>query len=107
MSELELKPCPFCGGEAHIQCIPHFEGKHYYGLCLMCHAKTQARPDEGSAAVDWNTRAEKHGHWFPAISSCGMACLKCSICGHETAAIKNYCDTCGAKMESEEEDEDS
>ena len=60
MSEVKLKPCPFCGGEAQIQCVPNYgmEGKYYYGLCLKCHAKTQARPAEISAAVDWNTRHE-------------------------------------------------
>lgn len=58
MSEVKLKPCPFCGGEAQIQCVPNYgmEGKYYYGLCLKCHSKTQARPAEISAAVDWNTR---------------------------------------------------
>lgn len=59
MSEVKLKPCPFCGGEAHIQCIPHFEGKHYYGLCLTCKAKTLPEKTEDAAAVHWNKRLDK------------------------------------------------
>ncbi len=54
----ELKCCPFCGGEADIQCVPTFEGKHYYGLCLKCKVRTRYRDTESEAVTDWNTRHE-------------------------------------------------
>lgn len=48
MSE-ELKPCPFCGGEAE------YEGLYCY--CLQCESRMADNPDEASAIAAWNRRA--------------------------------------------------
>lgn len=32
MSEIKLKPCPFCGGEAHIDCFPGLD-RPYLPVC--------------------------------------------------------------------------
>ena len=53
MSEIKLKPCPFCGGKAEII-------KTYSTIwvkCLDCHASTTCRPTEAEAAKIWNRRA--------------------------------------------------
>lgn len=53
----ELKPCPFCGGEAEI--ISGFGGK-YTVQCEKggCMANIMWCPDKDSAIKAWNRRAE-------------------------------------------------
>ena len=53
MKETELKPCPFCGGEA----------RRYNGnldlcgiVCKKCGAKVYGRADKASATRAWNRR---------------------------------------------------
>ena len=52
MSDIELKPCPFCGGKA--KCI------EYYGLfhviCCDCYIAGRDRPSIDGAIEAWNTR---------------------------------------------------
>lgn len=58
----ELKPCPFCGGEAHIGAGygSAFDGTVYFAECMM--AKCPAQPELDcfdtveKAAEVWNTR---------------------------------------------------
>ena len=53
MSEIKLKPCPFCGGEAKIV-------KSYYTIwakCICCGAKSRCEENEEKAAEAWNRRA--------------------------------------------------
>ena len=50
----ELKPCPFCGGEAI-----RFENKTFgHGICCKkCEAKTDYWASKGAATRAWNRRA--------------------------------------------------
>ena len=52
MSDIELKPCPFCGGKA--KCI------EYYGLfhviCCDCYIAGRDRPSIDEAIEAWNIR---------------------------------------------------
>lgn len=54
MSEIKLKPCPFCGGEAEIQ---DGSGLHYV-YCTKCGASTIGRIKGGTekSVQNWNTR---------------------------------------------------
>ena len=77
MTDKELKPCPFCGGEAEIK-----RGQIYYTACVQAHCtkcgasmpkvpinhqmyicgKTVTLSEEKAiqkAANDWNRRADK------------------------------------------------
>lgn len=51
----DLKPCPFCGGEARI----HFSvwGDSYYAKCCKCLAETKVHQTEAEAIEAWNRRA--------------------------------------------------
>lgn len=50
--ELELLPCPFCGGEAVI-----FEGDADWGVdCLVCRVMVRGETTEGNAIAAWNRR---------------------------------------------------
>ena len=48
-----LKPCPFCGGEATI-----IGDDYYWCQCLNCWAETLGSEDVQQAIEYWNRRAE-------------------------------------------------
>lgn len=49
----ELKPCPFCGGEAEIR------GDGYFWIqCKYCWAETTGSEDMAEAIEAWNRRAD-------------------------------------------------
>ena len=54
MSEIELRPCPFCGSEGVI--CNRFEDVHYVE-CLGCSAKVESYNGLEDAVAGWNTRA--------------------------------------------------
>lgn len=54
MSEIELKPCPFCGSEGVI--CNRFEDV-YYVECLCCSAKVESYNGLEDAVAGWNARA--------------------------------------------------
>lgn len=71
MNELELKPCPFCGGEAELCKSYGSDDKVYYHTayvrCSRCHAKTKTVITDGYYGTtsttrdvinDWNRRVE-------------------------------------------------
>ena len=53
----ELKPCPFCGGEALID-IYGAEGT-YKVICDDCGSTGGTRYEEAEAIKAWNSRADK------------------------------------------------
>ena len=62
----KLKPCPFCGGEAHLinnndYMTAHKPNDIYYVMCLNCRAKTNFfyTDDEQEAINAWNTRVKE------------------------------------------------
>ena len=55
MSE-NLKPCPFCNGEAHTQ-YTRSNGR-WYVVCGNCHASTTDYLDSDDAIKAWNRRAD-------------------------------------------------
>lgn len=53
MTATELKPCPFCGGEAHIVTAV---GESWV-LCDKCRATTEMHASKQLAVAAWNRRA--------------------------------------------------
>ena len=53
MSEIKLKPCPFCGGEALIK---QDQYSRSYVVCPNCDTRSAARFDAARAAEAWNRR---------------------------------------------------
>ena len=112
----ELKPCPFCGGEAIIM-----QENNWWVACTDCTAEIgfDGMTDtsgcfghyntEAEAIEAWNTRAERTCHALPQISDtvcvvkrdgmeieCGY--WTCSECRCENFAGAKFCMECGAKM---------
>jgi Lar family restriction alleviation protein len=50
----ELKPCPFCGGEAEIRMV---DAPEYTAQCTKCHAQGPSVRYRSAVASAWNTRA--------------------------------------------------
>lgn len=106
----DLKPCPFCGGEAE---LVFFGGAYCAISCQTCNCRTDAMDfdDAVRAFETWNRRAER---------TCRMDVdewrntVRCTACGHEecnpcsngcmygNAKFRwRFCPNCGAKVAEE------
>lgn len=100
---IELKPCPFCGGEAELVIDEPFKGFTFVE-CHECGSRGSISK-ERQAIKAWNTRAERTARnndaWegFFECSSCG-ASFKLPTSEHSKRfyLIPFYCPVCGAKV---------
>ena len=100
----ELLPCPFCGGEAHME-SKHYGDTHYWRVWCQtpfC-AFMSVAPTEQQAIEAWNTRAERTCH----IKMVEVGWWECDKCGggidwdsYDEDDPPNcvYCPNCGAKV---------
>lgn len=130
MSEIRLKPCPFCGRDLSkfpevMTVLPvHSEeyliaemqhkkiigsDKGYAVNCIKCGAVGARGVTKEEAVKKWNERAdEKHGKWMLEREPDGKPyCFHCSICDSDFRYIGiktafDFCPNCGTKMETEE-----
>jgi len=57
MSEVKLKPCPFCSGKPKMAtCDWGYSVKEYWYYCSYCGCETQKYHSKEDAAEQWNTR---------------------------------------------------
>ena len=109
----ELKPCPFCGGEAETLTAESMHGGYLFGImCSDCRSRGDVYNTEAEAIEAWNTRAERTCEKLPQLSD--NVCIvkrggaemefgywRCSECGCENFEGAKYCMNCGAKVVSE------
>lgn len=56
---VELKPCPFCGGEAEYVHLRHRDGvSHGYVRCKKCRIGLLKVKEKSQSIKDWNGGAE-------------------------------------------------
>jgi len=53
----ELKPCPFCGGKAHVHTDNREMVPAYLIMCFICQARTQLRRSLAEVIAAWHRRA--------------------------------------------------
>lgn len=53
----ELKPCPFCGGEAVRKCI--FPNRYFFVECKNCHVSLPFKGTKEEAIEAWNRRVNR------------------------------------------------
>lgn len=107
-----LKPCPFCGGEAvrmdFLDNLPFksVKGTRYFG-CRKCCVVSFNGMTEAEAIEAWNTRAGRTCRNVYDLEKRGCENgFECSECGeivadYESYKVKgtwNFCPGCGAKV---------
>ena len=105
----ELKPCPFCGGEARIYMNDSdLDNILYYCMCTNdngCDVQpyTLDHYTEAEAAAAWNTRhVETCKRVKRGTKMDGSPKLRCSECGYGIGDKRwLYCPNCGRKVVSE------
>ena len=103
----ELKPCPFCGGEAFVykryESVWRNDPTDYTVLCKNCRAGVRHYfQTKGEAIEAWNKRTEPERpkgrwveikyEWFP---------YKCNLCRCGSDMETDFCPNCGADMRGE------
>lgn len=118
MSE-ELKPCPFCGGEAVLKSNTLTVGSRHLAFaecsCSTCGTSKAGVSKAGHSGEDaeamaverWNHRIERtchmtDMHWDNGQCTWGCVCSACDAhLEHEKGRYLSYCPNCGAKVVSE------
>lgn len=99
----ELKPCPFCGGEAEMLTAESMHGGNLYGvMCNCCACHTDVFDNEAEAIAAWNTRAERTcrnvDEEYPYFECSECGCNAVVGYGGSGPGLPNYCPNCGAKV---------
>lgn len=58
----KLKPCPFCGGNAHRSIIYMEVSYGYSVMCESCGIATQTEFEEDAVIEAWNRRVDEDGN---------------------------------------------
>ena len=106
MSNAELKPCPFCGGEAKVYETNmgiDFCSSWWNVECNDCEAMMEGFGSEKIAIRVWNTRAEQTcRNLYNVVSGKYSKFFECSNCDYVDYEIDrsdwNYCPSCGYKI---------
>ena len=111
-----LLPCPFCGGEAHIDSDYSSEldhtfwqvwhdcdtnpgpVRHTYGHALSLQISTPWCASDEAAIELWNRRSERTYH-PERVSTAYHSAIVCSECKRRLDEVTLYCPFCGSRLE--------
>ena len=102
----DLKPCPFCGGEAYIQAkhMPNWTWNWCNVVCDGCGATVTRAGGEGTfegaekaAIAAWNSRAELTCRIIEYDEAPYPVCSECGAVQPDDFTV-HYCWSCGAKV---------
>lgn len=94
----ELKPCPFCGGEAVYIC--GFNSKTTIE-CLNCHVSMDNVTERWNMRYTPTCRKVENSRIYKMSDGRELYDDGCSICNAYLGDADNYCSNCGAKVVSE------
>lgn len=99
----ELKPCPFCGGEAHVkEVVSACETLYTVGCSnpeCMGYETWLLKPTKEEAIAAWNRRAERTCRNLNPPSCRDFECSECGESSEFTPGfMPNYCPNCGARV---------
>ncbi|MBQ6969820.1 MAG: Lar family restriction alleviation protein [Synergistaceae bacterium] len=77
--EVELKPCPFCGGEAILAQQEYSLGYHFLVCCSQCGFEQHVYTSQAEAVADWNKRVDDYLQLKP-----------CPFCGRNVELISSH-----------------
>lgn len=104
----DLKPCPFCGGEAGTSSERFERTLLAWVYCTGCGAAGGYRHTGAEAVEAWNTRAERtcRMEWDDEADSDELypvGHVTCSACGAWLYSVNEmrFCPSCGAKVVGE------
>ncbi|WP_293601964.1 Lar family restriction alleviation protein [Ruminococcus sp. CAG:330] len=117
MSNIKLKPCPFCGGVARIASVGETV---VFVTCQTCHVGTQGISVSAEycanekAAEEWNRRADvpPRANWTredftsydgETIKNGAAVCGRCKKAFFMPTDTFDYCPNCGARMNDGED----
>lgn len=102
----QLRPCPFCGGEANIYQM-HFWGTTYTCECSDCGIETKPMDTEAEAIEAWNRRVATDKNVGDKERMAKVVCngttmglsFCCGNCGKPVHSEGKYCHHCGVKLD--------
>lgn len=99
----ELKPCPFCRGEAEYRCAKYARTPFKHSVvCLDCFASIPPKDSKHEAINAWNTRAERTCKWSYEDYHDESNNIWSTECGEryswEPYGHPKNCPGCGAKV---------
>lgn len=107
---MELKKCPFCGGEPEMLGGDDvYHGEPFWYVGCRCLASMKGEETMEGAAENWNRRAaeQKKGRWEMKPDPYGFFrdVPVCSECGCMTTFREKtmYCPNCGADMRGDDD----
>lgn len=97
----DLKPCPFCGGEAKVErslrsFTPELWETYDYAKCKKCGARVEGA-DEAEAIEAWNARYERTCE----VTYGEHGCPYCGECGFVLYSTSGYCPNCGTRIKED------